>query len=148
MRWVIRRPRRVNRLRLPDDPGGRHAPAPRPGLRDGEDAARRFWADGLGLTEVPKPPSLAGRGGCWFRGFDGDAVVAEIHLGVEEPFAPAAKAHPALVVADAAELDALARRLVDAGSDVDERERTSFEGYLRFHVRDPFGNRVEVLAPL
>jgi catechol 2,3-dioxygenase-like lactoylglutathione lyase family enzyme len=85
----------------------------------GEDAARRFYADGLGLTEVEKPAELHGRGGAWFRAYDGHgAVVAELHVAVEEPFAPARKAHPAFVV-----------------------------DYRRFHLRDPHGNRVEVLQP-
>jgi len=114
----------------------------------GEDAARAFYGTGLGLTEVPKPPELAGRGGCWFRGYDdAGAVVAEIHVGVEDPFAPARKAHPALVVDDVATLDAVADRLEGAGFDVDRTERGSFTGYLRFHTRDGAGNRVEVLAP-
>ena len=115
----------------------------------GEDAARRFYADALGLTEVAKPPALAGRGGCWFRAYDvhGD-VVAEIHVGVEEPFLPARKAHPALVVDDEAELDLLAARLRAADHLVDETERGTFAGHLRFHTADPHGNRVEILAPV
>ena len=65
--------------------------------RGGEDAARRFYGDGLGLTEVAKPEALAGRGGVWFRSYDAEGgTVAELHVGVEEPFAPARKAHPAL----------------------------------------------------
>ena len=78
----------------------------------GEDVARRFYADGLGLTEVAKPAELAGRGGAWFRSPTG----AEIHVGVEDPFTPARKAHPALLVDD---LDAVARRLRDLGFEVD-----------------------------
>ena len=65
-----------------------------------EDEARRFYADALGMTEVEKPDDLKARGGAWFRK-DG----AEIHVGVEEPFAPARKAHPALL------LDAVSQRL-------------------------------------
>src|SRR5690606_20149750 len=114
----------------------------------GEDAAREFYGAGLGLTEVPKPPDLAGRGGCWFRGLDdAGAVVAEIHVGVEEPFVAARKAHPALLADDAAALDATAARLEAAGFAVDRTERETFPGYLRFHTRDGAGNRVEVLAP-
>ncbi len=72
----------------------------------GEDAARAFYADGLGLLEVEKPAGLRGRGGVWFRAYDeGGAVAAELHVGVEEPFVPARKAHPAFVVDD---LDAMA----------------------------------------
>jgi catechol 2,3-dioxygenase-like lactoylglutathione lyase family enzyme len=113
----------------------------------GEDAARAFYADGLGLTEVAKPTALAGRGGCWFRAYDAGTVTAEIHVGVEKAFTPARKAHPALVVDDLAALDGLAARLRAAGHPVDEAERASFAGFVRFHTADPHGNRVEVLAP-
>ena len=117
--------------------------------RGGEDAARRFYADCLGLSEVAKPEALQGRGGAWFRAYDAaGAVAAEIHVGVEDPFVPARKAHPALVVDDLAELARLAARLREAGHEVDERERTTFAGHLRFHTADPHGNRVEVLGPL
>ena len=119
------------------------------GTTCGEDDARRFYADGLGLVEVAKPAALAGRGGCWFRAYDEDGgVAAEIHVGVEAAFRPAAKAHPALVVDDVATLDRLAERLRAAGHRVDTSDRESFGGHLRFHAFDPHGNRVEVLAPL
>ncbi len=114
--------------------------------RGGEDAARRFYADGLGLTEVEKPVALQGRGGAWFRAYDGlGAVAAELHVGVEEPFVPARKAHPAFVVDD---LERVADSVSAAGGDVDWGERDTFAGYQRFHVGDPHGNRVEVLQPL
>lgn len=106
--------------------------------RGGEDGARRFWADALGMTEVAKPETLAGRGGCWFR-----AGTAEVHVGVEEPFAPARKAHPALVVDD---LDAVGARLESLGFEVDWTERRTFPGFERCHVLDAHGNRVELLA--
>jgi len=114
----------------------------------GEEAARRFYAEGLGMTEVEKPAGLAGRGGAWFRSYD-DAgeVVAELHVGVEDPFTPARKAHPAFVLDDTDELDAAADRLGALGYGVDGRERDSFPGHLRFHVHDAAGNRVEVLSP-
>jgi catechol 2,3-dioxygenase-like lactoylglutathione lyase family enzyme len=116
---------------------------------DGEDEARRFYAVALGLIEVAKPPPLAGRGGCWFRAYDEHGVVtAEIHVGVEEAFVPAQKAHPALVLDDVAALDLLAARLRATGHPVDESERASFAGHVRFHTFDAHGNRVEVLAPL
>jgi catechol 2,3-dioxygenase-like lactoylglutathione lyase family enzyme len=112
----------------------------------GEGAARGFYADGLGLVEVDKPADLRGRGGAWFRAYDdGGAVLAELHVGVEEPFVPARKAHPAFVVDD---LDVIAARLRELGLDVEEKERQTFEGYLRFHTFDPHGNRVEVLQSL
>ena len=114
----------------------------------GEDAARRFYSDGLGLTEVEKPADLRARGGAWFRAYDADAVVvAEIHVGVEDPFAPARKAHPAFVLDSVAELEATAARIEAAGHEVDWKERTTFAGFQRFHTVDGHGNRVEVLTP-
>jgi catechol 2,3-dioxygenase-like lactoylglutathione lyase family enzyme len=109
----------------------------------GEDEARRFYADGLGLTEVEKPADLLSRGGAWFRGYDGrGAVTAELHVGVEDPFAPARKAHPAFVVDD---LDGVADALGRAGFEVDLGQEHTLDGYRRFHTRDPHGNRVVVL---
>jgi len=104
----------------------------------GEDVARAFYGDLLGLPEVDKPPALAARGGCWFRGEQ-----VEVHVGVEEPFAPARKAHPAFQL-DPAALDALAVRLAAAGCPV--RWDDDFPGYRRFHSADGHGNRVELLA--
>lgn len=90
------------------------------------------------MTEVAKPADLVGRGGCWFR-----AGTAEVHVGVEEPFAPARKAHPALVVDD---LDATAARLQELGFEVDWKERHTFPCFERCHTFDAHGNRVELLA--
>ncbi|MDZ5622122.1 VOC family protein [Nocardioides bizhenqiangii] len=114
----------------------------------GEGAARRFYADGLGMTEVDKPEALAARGGAWFRSYDvGGGVTAEIHVGVEDPFTPARKAHPALLLPGVDDLEATGTRLASLGFDVDWRERSSFPGHQRFHVFDGAGNRVEVMAP-
>ena len=107
----------------------------------GEGGARRFYLDGLGMTEVDKPAELRARGGAWFR-----SGAAEIHVGVEEPFAPARKAHPALVLDDVAELERTAARLLGLGFEVDWSQRHSFPGFQRFHTFDAHGNRVEVLA--
>jgi catechol 2,3-dioxygenase-like lactoylglutathione lyase family enzyme len=115
--------------------------------RGGEADARRFYAEGLGLTEVPKPADLAGRGGAWFRAYDGaGAVTLELHVGVEEPFSPARKAHPALLLASVEALEEVAGRLVRLGHDVDRGEWDTFPGYRRLHVPDAHGNRVELLA--
>lgn len=116
--------------------------------RGGEDDARRFYADGLGMTEVAKPPELAKRGGCWFRWYDASGVTtAEIHVGVEEPFAPARKAHPAFLLGSVDELETVAGHLSDLGFETDWRERHTFEGHERCHAFDGAGNRVELLAP-
>ena len=116
--------------------------------RGQEDEARRFYGEALGLHEIQKPPSLVDRGGCWFRAFDGEVVVAEIHLGTDDPFVPAAKAHPGLVCASLNELEATAKRMVLGGYELSWAERDTFEGYIRFHARDGFGNRVEVMTPV
>lgn len=112
----------------------------------GEDEARRFYAEALGMVEVDKPAGLAGRGGCWFRVIEGAAVTAEIHLGAEDPFVPQQRAHPALLQESVTELELLGERIAAAGYEVSWVERYSFDGYVRFHARDGFGNRVEVLA--
>jgi catechol 2,3-dioxygenase-like lactoylglutathione lyase family enzyme len=114
----------------------------------GEDAARRFYVEGLRMTEVGKPAALQARGGAWFRAYaDHGAVAAEIHLGVEDPFRPARKAHPALLLDGAAQLEEAGARIAALGFDVDWSQRDSFPGYLRFHTFDAHGNRVEILAP-
>lgn len=101
----------------------------------GEDAARRFYRDGLGLPEVPKPGHLATRGGCWF---EADGV--KVHLGVDPNFAPARKAHPAFVVDD---LAGLAEKLTHSGYSIDHDQ--PLDGYDRLYVNDPFENRIELM---
>ena len=114
-----------------------------------EDTARRFYADGLGLIEVEKPKDLKPKGGVWFRAYDEAGLVsAEIHVGVEEPFVPALKAHPALQVASVPELEAVAERLSSLGFGVDWSQRHNFPGNERCHTADGHGNRVELLAPV
>ncbi len=100
-----------------------------------EDAARAFYGELLGLEELPKPERLRARGGVWFA-----VGEHQLHVGIEDPFAPARKAHPALRVGSASELRALAERLQAAGHAVE------WDGP-RFYVADPFGNRLELLAP-
>lgn len=113
----------------------------------GEDDARRFYADGLGMIEVAKPEALVSRGGAWFRAYDATgAVAAEIHVGVEDPFRPARKAHPAVLLDSVTDLEVTGERLAAAGFEVDWSQRHSFDGHERFHSFDGAGNRVEVLA--
>jgi len=101
-----------------------------------EAAARAFYGELLGLEELAKPKPLRARGGCWFH-----AGGQELHVGVEDPFAPARKAHPGLVVAG---LDELAARLRAAGAEVSYDE--TIPGVRRFYTADPFGNRLELRA--
>jgi catechol 2,3-dioxygenase-like lactoylglutathione lyase family enzyme len=103
----------------------------------GEEECRAFWGGVLGMDELEKPPVLAARGGCWFRGGG-----LEVHLGVEQDFAPARKAHPGILVDD---LRGLAGRLAAAGVEV--TWDGEFPGHDRFYAADPFGNRLEFLEP-
>ena len=101
-----------------------------------EAEARAFYGGLLGLEELPKPEPLASRGGCWFR-----AGAQELHVGVEEPFTPARKAHPAFTVAGE-ELEPLAGRLQEAG--IELQWDHAIPGVRRFYVADPWGNRLEI----
>ena len=102
-----------------------------------EAAARNFFVGVLGMTEIDKPPILAARGGAWFR-----AGSLALHLGVEEDFSPARKAHPGILVHD---LDDVVRRLRAAGQDVARDD--AFPGFRRVYAAAPFGNRLEFLQP-
>src|SRR5262245_25530655 len=96
----------------------------------GEDQVRAFYCDALGLSETPKPAALVARGGLWLRcGAQG------VHFGVEAPFTPQRKGHPALLVDD---LGALRHRLDAAGITI--QEDTPIPGVERLFVFDPFGN--------
>jgi catechol 2,3-dioxygenase-like lactoylglutathione lyase family enzyme len=104
----------------------------------GEQRARQFYEGLLGIPEIPKPPELAKRGGCWF-----ERGALKLHLGVEMDFKPARKAHPALLVCD---LHSLATDLRSAGCTV--RDDELLEGYNRIYVDDPFGNRIELMESI
>ena len=104
----------------------------------GEDAALAFYGDLIGLRQIAKPANLAGRGGVWFT-----TATLQLHLGIDKDFVPAKKAHVALEVADLARLRA---RLAAAG--IETMEDEPLEGYDRFYVSDPFGNRLECLERL
>ncbi|WP_309647673.1 glyoxalase [Nocardioides sp.] len=113
----------------------------------GEDVARRFYAEALAMTEVDKPEDLRARGGAWFRAHDEHGVVtAEVHVGVEDPFVPARKAHLALVLDSLAHFQAVASRLTLGGFDLDLSQRHTFPGHERLHTHDGHGNRIEILV--
>jgi catechol 2,3-dioxygenase-like lactoylglutathione lyase family enzyme len=104
-----------------------------------EAAAREFYGGLLGLRELEKPVSLLGRGGLWF-----ELAGGQLHIGVDESFVPARKAHPALKLAHEGALRALAARLQAAGVDVAWDDR--IPGVPRFFTADPWGNRLELLS--
>jgi catechol 2,3-dioxygenase-like lactoylglutathione lyase family enzyme len=101
-----------------------------------EEAARRFYAQLLGMREVCKPAELLKRGGCWF-----ESGQVQIHLGVEKDFRPAMKAHPALKCADYGRLVAKLQ-----ASGVNLTESADIPGVRRCYLHDPFGNRIELIA--
>ena len=97
-----------------------------------EDLARSFYADVLGLHEVPKPPVMAARGGAWFESGE-----VRVHVGAEDPFVPARKAHPALAMHGLTDFIAASR--------LDATWNDEIAGVVRCHVFDPFGNRIELV---
>lgn len=103
-----------------------------------EAEARAFYDRTLGIAEVPKPPDLARRGGCWF-----ERGSLKVHLGVEADFRPAKKAHPAFLVED---LPTLMKALAAGGYTMKTDE--PLEGYHRIYVDDPFGNRIELMEKI
>lgn len=106
----------------------------------GEEArARAFYGGLLGLTEIPKPPELASRGGVWFQ-----SASITLHLGVEADFRPARKAHPALLVD---QLEAFLQACQTQGVEMD-LSQPPLAGYRRAHIFDPFGNRIELMEKL
>ncbi|MFE0671836.1 VOC family protein [Streptomyces sp. NPDC058867] len=109
-------------------------PAAPPGS---EDRLRAFCTGVLGMTEIPKPAVLAASGGCWFM-----AGPVQLHLGVEEDFRPARKAHPGLRVTG---IEAYGARLAAHGVRV--RRDAELPGHRRFFCEDPVGNRIEFLEP-
>jgi len=100
-----------------------------------EEAAKEFFGAILGLREIEKPEALRSRGGCWF-----ECGSQQLHVGVEQDFRPAKKAHPAFVAAD---LDELRRELLARGCKV--VEDASIPEARRFFTDDPWGNRLEIV---
>ncbi|MDV8054893.1 MULTISPECIES: glyoxalase [unclassified Rhodococcus (in: high G+C Gram-positive bacteria)] len=108
----------------------------------GEDREREFYSGALGWQEIAKPPLLAVRGGCWFRVPGVGGPDGEVHVGIEDDFRPALKAHPAFVV----DVDATAAALTSAGYPVNWADPEEIPGRRRFHTRDGVGNRIEFVA--
>jgi catechol 2,3-dioxygenase-like lactoylglutathione lyase family enzyme len=104
----------------------------------GEQLARHFYGELLGLAEIRKPQNLASRGGAWFQ-----CGNLQLHLGVESEFRPAKKAHPALLVRD---LATLLLTLTAAGCEV-RHDPEPVPGIPRVFISDPFGNRIELIEP-
>lgn len=100
-----------------------------------EEVARNFYGDLLGMAEIRKPDNLKTRGGCWFR-----CGSQEVHIGIQQDFIPAQKAHPGFTVNA---LEELKLRLQKAGYPVNED--APINGRSRCFTIDPYGNRIEFL---
>ena len=107
---------------------------------DCESDARHFYGELLGLPELEKPSALRGRGGVWFA-----CGAQQLHVGVADDFVCAQKAHPAFRLPSSSALEDLAERLIGVGSDIAWDEQ--IPGTRRFFVTDPWGNRIELVAP-
>ena len=104
-----------------------------------EPQARSFYGELLELSELPKPPVLAARGGLWFA-----LGAQQLHVGIDGHFVAARKAHPAFTLNSTAALEALAARLAQHGHE--PRWDADLPAARRFYVDDPFGNRLELLV--
>ncbi|OGX68508.1 MAG: glyoxalase [Paenibacillus sp. RIFOXYA1_FULL_44_5] len=102
-----------------------------------EAAARNFFSELLGWAEIPKPENLRKRGGVWFQ-----CGAHQVHIGVQENFVPATKAHPAFHVQH---VDELRSYLLAHSVQVIDDDARHDEGVIRFYLNDPFGNRLEFL---
>ena len=98
----------------------------------GENVARDFYVELLGMSEVQKPAAMAARGGAWF-----ESGAVKIHVGVQDDFVAARKAHPALTV--------VGLRSLVVSSGLEATWNHELSGVTRCHVEDPFGNRIELI---
>jgi catechol 2,3-dioxygenase-like lactoylglutathione lyase family enzyme len=103
----------------------------------GEAAARKFYGELLGMAEVDKPARLRARGGLWMQAGD-----RQIHIGVEEP-GVARDQTRAHVAYEVTKLEAWRTKLEKAGVEVVDGDPVP--GLKRFELRDPFGNRIELV---
>ncbi|MBI1330041.1 MAG: glyoxalase [Alphaproteobacteria bacterium] len=100
-----------------------------------EAEALAFYRQVLGLTEIPKPEALRGRGGAWFA-----VGNLQMHVGVDsEGGGPKSKRHVCFLVPDLARAKA---EIVSRGVAIEEESVA--EGLSRFFIRDPAGNRIEI----
>jgi catechol 2,3-dioxygenase-like lactoylglutathione lyase family enzyme len=101
------------------------------------DEVRRFYGQVLGLAEMDVPPALHGHGLIWFKVGD-----RSLHVGVEDGVNRlATRTHLAYEVDDIA---AIRRRLSEQGIQLIDQPKIG--GWDRFHIHDPFGNRLEIIG--
>jgi catechol 2,3-dioxygenase-like lactoylglutathione lyase family enzyme len=104
----------------------------------GDDRARAFYGDVLGMREIQKPEGLAAMTVVWFAANDdGD----EVHVFKEEQLGPnSAAQHLCLEVDD---IEAYKTRLREHGYEV--RVPETIYNRPRLFVRDPFDNLIELV---
>ena len=101
-----------------------------------EAAAKDFYANLLGLKQLPKPSGTR-PSGAWYQ-----IGPNQLHLSVEkEEHAPRGSGHVCFTVAD---LKATEARFREAGVEIIPDPRP-IEGTSRFYVRDPGGNLLEIV---
>ena len=107
----------------------------------GDEQARAFYGQALGMREIPKPSGLNQMTLIWFAANeDGD----EVHVFQEQNMGPnSAAQHLCLEVDD---LEAFHSRLSDHG--YEPRTPETINNRPRLFVRDPFGNLVELVQIL
>ncbi|TCS95960.1 VOC family protein [Hazenella coriacea] len=104
-----------------------------------ETVARHFYCTILGLTEIPKPHSLKKRGGFWLLVGD-----KQVHIGVEDGVnRSSTKAHLAYLVDDLSECRNQLNR-----HQIPTLDSIPIPGYERLELRDPFGNRIELIQAI
>lgn len=103
----------------------------------GNDLARAFYGEALGMREIPKPSTLSNNL-VWFAANDtGD----EVHVFQEENIGSnSAEQHLCLEVDD---IEAFRTRLVEHG--FEPRTPESIINRPRLFVRDPFDNLIELV---
>ena len=102
-----------------------------------ENAAKHFYGVVMGLEEVPKPESSRGRGGAWYQ-----LGLLQLHLSIETSLGAdcISKRHVCYTVSNLAEAEEQFR---NAGVEILPDDQPT-PGWLRFYVRDPGGNRLEI----
>ena len=102
-----------------------------------EDKAKYFYCNLLGLVEIEKPATLEINGGFWLQ-----LGKIQIHIGVENSIdRDKTKAHIAYEVTD---IDIWRKKLETKNITIIENEL--IPGFERFEFRDPFGNKIEIMA--
>ncbi|MBD2200570.1 MULTISPECIES: VOC family protein [Calothrix] len=110
-----------------------------------EDAMLLFYGKVLGLTEIAKPEALKGNDNTWYA-----LGNIQLHISTEKNANnEASRRHICFQVADLKEFEA---HLIAHGVEIisvgtaRRRHRQPIPGYNRFYIRDPGGNRLEIVS--